>query len=102
MFELSGDETHSRDDDFVCWTNVPTNQMNLVGDKQFHSLNILSLLPAPRDQIPLSRCRKYNITSVKKFEICGNFSGKSDDFLPTSNIPKLLLPVRQPLIHHFL
>src|SRR5277367_2240481 len=49
MFELSGDETHSRDDDFIRWTDVSTYQMDLVGDEQFHRLNILPLFPASRD-----------------------------------------------------
>jgi hypothetical protein len=92
VLSLGGDVTGAGDDDLVSRSEFRSNELNLVGDEETDSLNVLALLPPAREEVPLLRRADDEVSLLEEADVGARLAGESDDLLAALKLTELAAP----------
>ena len=102
VVRLLRDVASTRNHNLVGRPNLRTDELSLIANEESKVLHVLSLLPPPRNDVPLRRGANNDISLLEQTKICTGLSSQANNFFASLNSSKLRLPLCQTEVNHIL
>mmetsp|Transcript_22270 Transcript_22270/g.39649 ORF Transcript_22270/g.39649 Transcript_22270/m.39649 type:complete len:224 (+) Transcript_22270:1484-2155(+) len=79
LVQVARDISHSGHDDFQNGPSILPQQVDLVDDDEADLSHVRSVLPVPRDAVPLLGRHDHNVSSLERFDVWSEVACELDD-----------------------